>query len=138
MPKSAANELVEFLDDRAGEYLRGAVHYSESDYEVLYLRDDVNERYTDETLAELFEYYREQNRAREREKPFDLGNDHCTVDFYDEAILFHFTQGDDVGTVITLDPGAGRDVNQFIVECLEQLHRNSPQRIDAAPDWIDG
>lgn len=136
MAKAAAGALVKFLQKQAGDYLRGAVHYTADDYETLYLRDDVGALYSGEKMQELFEYYRQVNRDQTLAPPFDLGNDHCTVDFYDDAILFHFTQGDDVGTVITLAPEAGRDIIQFITECLEQLHKNSPQEIGAAPDWL--
>lgn len=136
MPKAAAGDLVKFLQKQAGEYLRGAVHYTADDYEMLYLRDDVDTLSSDEEMQELFEYYRQVNRDQNNVRPFDLGNNHCTVDFYDDAILFHFTQGSDVGTVITLAPEAGRDIIQFITECLAQLHKNSPQEISAAPDWL--
>jgi hypothetical protein len=58
------------------------------------------------------------------------------VDFYDEAILFHFTQGEEVGTVITLSPEAGKDITQFITECIALLHRSSPQEISNEPEWV--
>ena len=136
MPRDAANRLVEFLQTRADDYLRGAVHYSADDYETLYMRADVDDLYSPENMEELFRYFRHKNRDQNRKEPFDLGNDHCTVDFYDDAILFHFTQGEEVGTVITLDPEAGRDIVQFITECIELLHRDSPQEISNAPEWI--
>ncbi|WP_336036824.1 DUF7522 family protein [Halobacterium yunchengense] len=135
MVTTGADELVAFLQGEAGEYLRGAVYYSPTDHEVLYLRDDLEDRYGDAELAELFAYYRDQNRKAAAVEPFDLGTDHCTVHFYDEAILFHFVQPGPSGTVITLEPEAGRDVVQFITRCLKQLHENSPQSI-AAPEWL--
>lgn len=136
MPKAAADKLVEFLRTEAGEYLRGAVHYNASEYETLYLRDDVGALYSEEKMQELFEYYRQIRADQRREEPFDLGHKHCSADFYDGAILFHFTQGDDVGTVITLEPEAGRDIIHFISDCLAQLYKNSPQDITSVPDWL--
>lgn len=136
MPRASAGRLVEFLQSQAGDTLRGAVHYTSDDDEVLYLREDVADLYSEETLVELFRYYRQRNREKDTEDPFDLGNCHCSVDCYDDALLFHFTQGDEVGTVITLAPQAGRDMLSFITACLEQLHRNSPQDIDNAPAWL--
>lgn len=136
MPKESANRLVNYLEKQAGRYLRGAIHYSEDEYVTLYMRDDVDALYSDQKMDELTEYYREQNRYDSSEKPFDIGNNHCTVSFYDDALLFHFTQGDELGTVITLEPEAGRDIVGFITECLEQLHYNSPQEIPEAPTWL--
>lgn len=135
MAPEYANQLVDFLEDQAGDTLRGAVHYTKDDYEVIYLRDDVEALYPDEKLEELFQYYRRRNAEKSDPAPFDLGNRHCSVACYDDAILFHFTQGESVGTVITLDPEAGRDMLSFITDCLEQLHYNSPQEIDNAPVW---
>ena len=137
MPDAAANELVDFLQEQAGEYLRGAIHYSHDDYEVLFMRADVADRYSSADLQTQFEYFRGENRDQTAAEAFDLGTNHCTVDFYDDAILFHFTQGEDVGTVITMDPAAGRDIVQFITRCIAQLHRNTPQEIGSAPDWIE-
>ncbi|UIP00788.1 hypothetical protein Hbl1158_05365 [Halobaculum sp. CBA1158] len=136
MTRGEPNELVQFLQQQAGEYLRGVVHYSDDDYDALYLRDDVADMYTDEELTEFVAYYREKNRQLAPDRPFDLGTDHCTISMYDEAIIFHFTQGTDVGTVVTLSPEAGRDVVQFTTDCLEQLYHNSPQEIDDVPTWL--
>ncbi|MCG1002763.1 MULTISPECIES: hypothetical protein [Halobacterium] len=135
MGKTGTEELIAFLRSEAGEYLRGAVYYTEDDYEVLFLRDDVAALYTDEELELLFDYYRDQNRKEADVEPFDLGNDHCTVHFYDDAILFHFMQQETSGTIITLSPEAGRDIVQFITRCLKQLHENSPQSVET-PAWL--
>ena len=136
MSRESANRLVDFLKQQAGEYLRGAIHYSEDEYVSLYMRDDVDALYSPEKMDELTAYYRQENRDQAAEEPFDLGTNHCTVNFYDDAILFHFTQGDEFGTVITLEPEAGRDIVGFITECLKQLHYNSPQEISEAPRWL--
>jgi hypothetical protein len=136
MDTTASNDLVGFLRDQAGEYLRAAIHYTDDDYELLYLRDDLDDVEADATTDEFVAYYRQKSREQEPERPFDLGHDHCTVSIYDEAILFHFTQDENVGTVITLSPEAGRDIIEFTTNCLEQLHLNSPQEIGAVPTWL--
>ncbi|WP_232820477.1 hypothetical protein [Halorussus litoreus] len=136
MPQESANRLVEFLEERADEHLRGAIHYSEDGYESLYLREDVDAMYSDKKMTDLAEYYRQQSRVQSSDKPFALGNCHCNVSFYDDAILFHFSQGDKIGTVITLEPEAGRDIVGFITKCLELLHFDSPQSITNAPKWL--
>jgi len=138
MPEESAARLVNFLEEQAGEYLRGAIHYSGDEYVSLYMRDDIDALYPPEKMQDLIEYYRQENQSQTVEEPFDLGTNHCTVNFYDDAILFHFTQGDELGTVITLEPEAGRDIVTFITDCLEQLHYNSPQEIPRAPNWLEG
>lgn len=136
MPKASANRLVGFLEEEAGVYLRGAIHYSNDGYESLYMRDDVDALYSDERMEELCAYYRRQSKVQSSEEPFTLGSCHCNVSFYDDAILFHFSQGENVGTVVTLDPEAGRDIVGFITECLERLHFDSPQNIENVPKWL--
>ena len=126
MSRESANRLVDYLKEQAGEYLRGAIHYSEDEYVPLYMRDDVANLYPPEKMEELAEYYRQENRGQTDKEPFNLGTNHCLVNFYNDAILFHFTQGDNFGTVVTLEPEAGRDIVGFITECLKQLHYNSP------------
>lgn len=133
--QNAANKLVEFLDEQAGTYLRGALHYTSEDYSVLFLRDDIEDKYSTEELEGMCRYWRWRNNNRGN-NPFSLGNQHCTVEFYDGALMFHFTQSEDVGTVITLDPEAGRDIVTFITRCLKHLHQHSPQTIDNAPTWL--
>lgn len=135
MSGDAVNRLVTYLDDRAGEYLRGAIQYTDDDYRVLFLRSDVEADYSERNLEEFCEYWRVREDGSEG-APFSLGNVHCTVRFYDEALLFHFAQGEDVGTVVTLDPEAGRDIVTFITHCLELLHRDSPQTIEHVPTWL--
>ncbi|MFC6784496.1 DUF7522 family protein [Halobaculum halobium] len=136
MSQEAANRLVEYLDAQADDYLRGAIHYSEGGYESLYLREDVDALYSDQKMQELCDYYRHQSNVQTAEEPFSLGNCHCNVSFYDDAIIFHFAQGDDIGTVVTLEPEAGRNIVGFITQCLKQLHFNSPQSIENVPEWL--
>ncbi|WP_435068290.1 hypothetical protein [Haloplanus sp. C73] len=136
MAQESANRLVEFLEDEAKEHLRGAIHYSEEGYELLYMREDVDAMYSDDDLLNLSAYYRQQSDVQTTDEPFTLGNCHCNVSFYDEAILFHFGQGDSIGTVITLEPEAGRNIVGFITECLKLLHFDTPQSIENAPKWI--
>lgn len=137
METSDTDGLIGFLREQADEYLRSAIQYSASDHELLYLRDDGDENIPeDRELAEFVAHYRRLSREQEPDRPFDLGSDHCTVTIYDEAILFHFTQGEDVGTLITLAPEAGRDIVAFTTKCLEQLHFNSPQEIRNVPTWL--
>jgi hypothetical protein len=136
MTQESASRLVKFLEGQADDYLRGAIHYSEDGYESLYLRDDIAALYTDETMEELCEYYRQQSKVQNADEPFSLGDCHCNVSFYDDALLFHFSQGDSIGTVVTLEPEAGRDVVGFITECLKRLHVDSPQTIENVPKWL--
>ncbi|WP_058365987.1 DUF7522 family protein [Haloparvum sedimenti] len=136
MEPGNTDELVAFLKEQAGEYLRSAIQYSTSDHELLYLRDGDEHIPEDEELADFVDHYRRLSRQQEPDRPFDLGTDHCTVTIYDEAILFHFTQSENVGTLVTLAPEAGRDIVAFTTKCLEQLHFNSPQEIRNVPTWL--
>lgn len=137
MSLTAAKSMVEFLRQDAGPYLRSAFHYDAEEYELLYIRDDVDEQYTDEELQRVVDDWRAKKwDGDEYERLLSVGNLHCTVRLFDEAIIFHFAQGPRVGTVVTLDPQAGRDLVEFVTECLRQLHLGSPQTIENAPGWV--
>jgi len=136
MVQGPADGLVEFLERQAGDHLRGVIQYSENDYSSLYMRTDIDDLYPDEKMEDLCDYYRKQSTVQNAEEPFSLGNCHCNVSVYDDAILCHFAQGDDIGTVITLEPEAGRDIVGFITECLKLLHLDSPQTIENVPTWL--
>lgn len=136
MSLTISDSIAELCQQEAGAYLRTVVHYENSDYEMLYLRDDVADEYT---TSELTKYYDELSVEEEREKRqtdvLNVGNHHATLRMYDDALILHFPQGDDIGTVISFDPEAGRECSQFVVRCLSQLYATAEQDIPRSPDW---
>jgi len=129
--------LVEFVRNAAGDRLRGVVRYREDDYRFLYDRPDAgwsdNESADVEAFVEQFRYA--ELEESERADRLNVGNHHATVRLYDRAVVVHFPQGEERGTLVTLDPEAAADLASFVSSCLGHLYRNSPQVVENAPDW---
>lgn len=136
MSLRASRTIAKFCRNKAGESLRGVYHYSDGEYEALYLRDDIAEQYTDEGLTDFFELVAEsEDTDTQQEEALHVGTHHATLRLYDDALLLQFPQGEDIGTLIALDPTAGRDISAFVVQCLETLHQTSEQDVQNAPVW---
>lgn len=122
MSLSASFSLVEFLRSRTGEALRGAAHYDDDTYDILYIREDVREQYTSAEITQIFATLRQEKQtAQYQERALHLGGHRCSVDVYRDGILMNFIQNDFSGTVISLDASVGSDLLNFIDSCLEEL-----------------
>jgi len=129
--------LVEFLQDAAGRQLRGVVRYREDEYQFLFDREDAGWGPDEQAdLAAFVDQFRHAELTEtERTDALNVGNHHVTVRLYDEAVVLHFPQGEDVGTLVSLDPEAASSLAGFVSQCLQYLFRDSPQRIQNAPEW---
>jgi hypothetical protein len=131
------DDLVGFLDDVAGRHLRGIVRYHADDYRFLFDRADAGWGPGEQADLEAFvdQFRHAELTETERTEALNVGNHHATVRLYDEAVVLHFPQGEDVGTLVSLDPEAATDLAEFVSACLKYLFRDSPQEIANAPDW---
>jgi hypothetical protein len=129
--------LVEFLREAAGDRLRGVVRYRADDYRFLFDREDAGWGPSEQADLETFvdQFRHAELEEAERTDALNVGNHHATVRLYDEAVVLHFPQGEDVGTLVSLDPAAAASLAEFVSACLKYLFRDSPQRIENAPDW---
>lgn len=136
MSEGASEAIAEFCKEKGGSSLRVAFHYENGEYETLYARDDVVKQYS---AAELERYFRSVSEGEglesEQTDSLEVGSHHATLRMYDEALVFHFPQGDSVGTVISFDPEVGRECAMFVVRCLDVLDSGSDQEIPNTPEW---
>jgi len=134
--RETGERLVRFLDETTVGNLRTVVQYDDEGYDYLYGREDARRLDSDEETAAFIDDLREEEvHEREREEMYNIGHHHCTVRVYDRAVLLHFPQGDEVGTVVTLDPEAASELNRFIALCLREL-AGTGQGIEHAPEWV--
>ena len=124
MSRAAAHELAEYLEQRAGESLRAVGHYSADDYEIVQLRDDVREQYSDDEIGEIVEELRWESFAKPtQERQYRLGGLTCSIQTFEDGVVMHFPYDDQHGTLVSLDPGAARQLMQFIDDCLTRIER---------------
>ena len=115
-------ELFTYLEEQAGENLRGVVQYSKDSTDVPYLRDDVREVRLQSQVDRMLRRIRPESSSKE-EMAFPFGDLHATLRIFDEAIILHFPLGADRGLVISLEPEAAAQLNSFVNGCLDRLGR---------------
>lgn len=120
MSRERVEELMEFLRDSAGEYLRGVAFYDADGYEILYVRSDLRRATLESEVERMASRLRQESRARER-RAFPYGELDGTVRSFEEAVVMHFPLPQERGTVVALEPDAARQLNRFMHECMEYL-----------------
>lgn len=121
-PNSVDDPLVQKLQAEAGDALRSVTQYGETDYEMLYLRENVDRIYTSEEIEEIFEDLRLEGWGRETlEDLFNAGHLECSIYGFDQAMMFHFVSNGFEGALVTYDRGAGVDTEEFIQACKSEF-----------------
>lgn len=72
MTEGPHQNLIPFLKDTAGDYLRGVAVYDTEHYQSLYVRDDVQAEHFESDVDRMIDRLRQESRARDlRDFPFD-------------------------------------------------------------------
>lgn len=119
MAEGKNTELLSYLEETAGEYLRGVVWYEDDEYEIHYIRDDLRTRRLRSEVDKMIDRLRRESRSGER-RSFSLGEVNGIVRSFEEAMVMHFPSTQGRGTVVTLEPEVARQLNTFIGSCLER------------------
>lgn len=122
MPRNAAQNLIRYLERRAGSHLRAAAFYTESDYSILYIKDDVDRKYSEREFERIADRMRSDIRPHRAEQTFELGEFNCSLWAFEKGVVIHFPQGSSKGTIITLEPEAARQFKDFIGDCAERIY----------------
>lgn len=110
-------ELVQFLSQRADEHLRAVFRNTADDYDVLYLRSDLQDPELKRALPTLHERVLDsQDIVAERDYP-RLGAVQATTEIHEHGILLHVAEAEDRGVVVTLDREVGQGLAGFVEEC---------------------
>lgn len=127
MPQAISRDLVDFLRDRAGEYLRAVVRYDRDSPELLYCRRDVGQVFSDGDVEGMVEALRRNSvDSRRLDGLDDRGNLRCTVKVFDDAVELHFPHGPEAGTVVALEPAAATRLHTFVDDCHDNLPAERP------------
>lgn len=117
-----AEALVNYLSDRGGTMVRSAVYYDEEQVEMLYMREDVQERYTEREIERIADMLRQEERRSKLERLFDLGDFQCSLFGFRNGIVMHFPEGGSRGTLVSLDAQAATQFNEFAEECARRIY----------------
>lgn len=133
----SVREVLEYLEPKAGRNLRSVLQYSDETVDVVYLRDDIENRYTEEEIEHVVEDFRERRPTDAVSSIGNVGDLHADVRLYDNAVVVHIPQRSRIGTVVTFEPEAAKDLVVFAYDLLRVIHQTTPQSIESAPSWGD-
>ena len=132
----ATEELIEFFVEFCSDRLRSIIRYDDEDYEILYGRADAFAPDSETEMRAFVDDFREiERQERQRMAMYSMGSHHATVRVYDEAVVVYFLQGDDIGTVVSVDPSLAGQLNTFIAQSLEAIY-DTDQEVPNAPEWV--
>jgi len=116
-------ESHEFVQERTGEAYRAAFHYEGEEWEALYVREEYATAELRAVVPEVVDRLLERPvLIREEEYP-PLGETEATTEVHDDAVVLHFPEGPDEGTIVSLDRDVARRLAGFVVRCTSILER---------------
>jgi hypothetical protein len=113
--------LVTELDGLVGEHLRSVATYSESGYDIHYIRPDVEHSYSGADLDRIHDELVIQGLANEYlEELFHAGGEvSCSVTAFEELVACHVAGDGTTGLFVAIDADAEVDMVAFI-ECCKR------------------
>ena len=122
MSVTSSEALTEFLRNRVGDHLRSVIYYDDDGGEVLYVRDDVADQYTDDDIDQVVRDVRlEAVEKPHQESLYEHGPLNCTVRSFEDAVEMHFPHDETSGTAVALDGEVFAIHNTFIGQCLDAM-----------------
>jgi thiamine monophosphate kinase len=118
MSSDATGELTSALREHAGERLRGIAVYNGDEYELLFLRKDVQQTRIKAEVDDMVVYLQRHSHAKE-EAAFPFGTHRASTQFFDDAVVIHVPRGNQEGIVVTLDHGSDGPLAGLVHACLE-------------------
>lgn len=120
MSRAAARDLSAFLQEQVGDNLRSVAYYDADDYDVVYLRDDVADEYTETDHERVGRDVRLENVERHLQEDLYVHGDlQCTVRCFEDAVEMHFALDDATGVTAALDAEALTAHRTFVGQCLD-------------------
>lgn len=117
----ALDPFVEFLEDEAGDSVRAAGWYQEDEFEILYLREDLDSDLAQLVADELHEQLTwDWNPPSQAVREY-FGSQMASIGMYRDSVVLHLPSADGSGAVVTLDIEVARNLHGFIQECREAL-----------------
>lgn len=122
MSVEATARLAKYAREELGDSLRTIAIIYEDSFEVLYLREDLKDRYTRETYGDIVDVFREipaPSWHGEGESP--LGDRTSVVHCYENAFVFQFNISGCHSVLMSVEPDVGTKLRTFIGDCQERF-----------------
>ncbi|NHX35149.1 MULTISPECIES: hypothetical protein [Halolamina] len=116
-------QLVSYLERRAGSYLRTVAVYDEESWEIVYLRDDLDRRSARQQTEKI--YGGVKTGLGPSGLSDEIGERYATLQVRDDAVLLNMPWNGSEGAFVDLEPGAASQLTGFIDECLKHGYRGT-------------
>lgn len=122
MPRDTGNVLLDFALERVGQLLRTVAVIYEDDCEVIYLREDLEQRYSAREYESVVDTFRTEMRfdaAGPSGAP--LGSKESIIHYHEDGFVFQFNHDDCHSILLSVDPDVGSQLQTFITECRKRI-----------------
>lgn len=119
MATKMASRLKELFSQRTGDSLRSIIKYKPKSSEIIFLRDDIAERYTRRELERAIDDSRMESMTAPIYKntfATDHGELTCMVKCFEDVAEMNFVLGDGVGAAVALDEKALTESHGLMAE----------------------
>ena len=107
--------IVEHLLDAYGDGLQGVMRYDRTEYDLLFLREDLRELYDRDAVSEVFEEaVLESIGANRQEDVFTFGELTYVIRGFEKATVVQVFAGNHEGIIFSTDDTVGLDVESVI------------------------
>lgn len=114
-------ELLEYLQTRAGDALRVISWYSDDDWGTLFVRDDLDRDNVEDRVDYSSHQLSNRRRSWRGDPLAELGDEQAMVQVREKAVIIHFPMEGEGGIFVSLDTDVARDLHGFVVDCAEKL-----------------
>ena len=122
MAVQMASRLEEFFGERTNGSLRSIVKYDNEGVDIVYLRDDVANQYSEEELLDAIDESRMQSLSTslyERAYSEGHGDLECMVNCFENVVEMNFALEDGLGVAVALDVDAMDDDDGLVSEARD-------------------
>lgn len=116
-------QLVSYLERRAGSYLRAVAVYDEESWEITYLRNDLDRQSARQQTEKI--HGGVKTGLGPSGLTDEIGERYATLQVRDDAVLLNMPWNESEGAFVALEPGAASQLTGFLDECLKHCYRGA-------------
>jgi hypothetical protein len=113
-------ELVDLLREEVGDSLRAVGRYDEEGYDVLFIREDVADEFSQEDIEEI--HHDMVLKGLGNQHIESLFNDEaleCSIYQFEDSVRLHFVNDDYLGYYVSFDYDGDTNPSRIVDECKD-------------------
>lgn len=122
MAEKSGEQLAKYAEEQMEDALRTVFVLHDDDCEVIYLRDDIRQRYTADQYKRVAESFRiDLNTAVRERTESQIGSKNSIIHYHEGAYVFQFPHSDCHSILLSIEPRVGSQLKSFIKDCQNQI-----------------